>query len=181
MKNITKQFLLLIVAIGFLTACNTSNSSSVDGKSDSKSAYRDVQKMDYPYTIDHPDYWEIGSQENTMIALKSLKAWENKNMDECMSYYADSIHLSFDGLDKKVSNDTLRSWITTPASILSHSIKMQDWESIISTDKTKEFVTLWYREYMETAKGKDSIDVVNDFEIKDGKIIGLDQYIKRLH
>ena len=45
-----------------------------------------------------------------------------------------------------------------------------------------EYVTLWYREYSKDAKGaKDSIDVVNDLKMKDGKIIGLDEYLRKLH
>ena len=72
--------------------------------------------------------------------------------------------------------------ITPSPMTKNYSIKMQDWESVISKDKTEEYVTLWYREYKENTNGKkDSMDVVNDLKMKDGKIIGLDQYIRRLH
>ncbi|MEO6905894.1 MAG: hypothetical protein ABI148_06005, partial [Ginsengibacter sp.] len=61
-------------------------------------------------------------------------------------------------------------------------IKMQDWESVISNDKKDEYVTLWYRQYSENMKGvKDSTDIINDLKMKDGKIIGLDEYTRKLH
>ena len=139
--------------------------------------------MDYPYTVEHPDYWETGSQQNTLDALNSLKAWENRNMDESVKYFADSIHLQFDGIDKMVSNDSLKAMFSQSAAMTKNwSIKMQDWESVISKDKKVEYVTLWYRQYQENMQGaKDSADIINDLKMKDGKIIGLDEYTRKLH
>ena len=182
MKNVLKQFLLVFTAGVLITSCNNANSPSVDSSNEPVAKTESPQPMNYPYTIDHPDNWVPGSQQNTLVALKALKAWENKNMDESLTYFADSVHVQFDGIDKKVSNDSLRAMITSPPSIKNQSVKMQDWESVISKDKSEEYVTLWYREYMENDKGqKDSMDVVNDLKMKDGKIIGLDQYIRKLH
>ncbi|MBN8835377.1 MAG: hypothetical protein BGO53_05910 [Sphingobacteriales bacterium 39-19] len=181
MKNCIKQLLFLCMGVALLTACNDAGKSSEKTGKDTTSVTMSDQKMDYPYTIAHPDYWQTGSQQNTMNVLKSLKAWENKNMDESISYFADSVEVQFDGIDKKVSRDTLKAWISPSPNIISHSVKMQDWESVISNDKKVEYVTIWYREYAETAKGKDSVDVVNDLRMKDGKIIGIDQYTRKLH
>jgi hypothetical protein len=59
---------------------------------------------------------------------------------------------------------------------------MDDWESVISKDKKDEWVTLWYRQKWEDNKGKsDSSDIVNDLKMKDGKIIRLDEYTRKLH
>ena len=60
-------------------------------------------------------------------------------------------------------------------------IKMDDWESVKSKDGKQEWVTLWYREFDDTGKGLDSIDIVNDLLIKDGKISRVDQYTRKLH
>ncbi len=62
--------------------------------------------MNYPYTIDHPDYWNMGSSENTMVALSALKAYENGNIPEAMKYFGDSIHLQFDAWDKTLPADS---------------------------------------------------------------------------
>lgn len=182
MKNVLKQLILVLTAGVLFTSCNNADSPSVDSPNEPVAKTESSQQMNYPYTIDHPDNWVPGSQQNTLAALNALKAWENKNMDESLKYFADSVHVQFDGIDKMVSNDSLRAMITSPPSVTNQSIKMQDWESVISKDKTVEYVTLWYREYMENDKGqKDSIDVINDLKMKDGKIIGLDQYTRKLH
>ena len=68
--------------------------------------------MNYPYTIDHPDYWDMGSSENTMVALSALKAYENGNIPESMKYFGDSIHLQFDAWDKTLPADTVQAMFT---------------------------------------------------------------------
>jgi hypothetical protein len=178
-----KQLLILFLGGVLFTSCNNQGSSADDTAKDTTTAANsDAQKMDYPYTIDHPDNWEIGNQQNTLNVLKSLKAWENNKMDEAAKYFGDSVHVRFDGIDKKISNDSLKAFITPDATAKSWSIKMQDWESVISKDKKEEYVTVWYREFHENIKGKkDSIDVINDIKMKDGKIIELDQYVRKLH
>ncbi len=61
-------------------------------------------------------------------------------------------------------------------------VKMQDWESVISKDKKQEWVTLWYTQKWEDMKGKkDSADIINDINIKNGKIVRLDEYTRKLH
>lgn len=61
-------------------------------------------------------------------------------------------------------------------------IVMRDWESVISKDKSEEWVTLWYTEHWETKAGvKDSAAFVNDMRLKNGKIISLNEYTRRLH
>ena len=177
------KLLTMLMVGGFLFAsCNNATTSAPEATYDTTAAAANVQKMDYPYTIDHPDYWEIGSQQNTLNALSALKAWENKNMDESLKYFADSVRVQFDGIDKMVSNDTLKAMLTPPSTLKDWPIKMQDWESVISKDKKDEYVTLWYREYAVKTNGdKDSMDVINDLKMKDGKIIELDQYVRKLH
>jgi multidrug efflux pump subunit AcrB len=173
----------MLIAGGVVFAsCNNSGSAATEATTDTTVMAANTLKMDYPYTIDQPDNWETGSQQNTLNVLNSLKAWENKDMDASLKYFADSVHIRLDGIDKMISNDTLKAMLTPPSTTKNSSIKMQDWESVISKDKKQEYVTLWYREYMENTKGeKDSMDVVNDLKMKDGKIIGLDQYIRKLH
>ena len=178
-----KSLVMLMVGGVLFASCNNSKSTTPGATNDTTATAANVQKMNYPYTIDHPDYWEIGSQQNTLKALNSLKAWENRNMDESLKYFGDSIHIQFDGTDKMVSNDTLKAMFNESASIAKNwSIKMQDWESVISKDKKEEYVTLWYREYHKNRQGvKDSADIINDLKMKDGKIIGLDEYTRKLH
>ena len=62
------------MGVALLTACNDAGKSSEKTGKDTTSVTMSDQKMDYPYTIAHPDYWQTGSQQNTMNVLKSLKS-----------------------------------------------------------------------------------------------------------
>ena len=178
--------LIMIFLGGFVWAsCNDGGTAATTTETDSAATTTETvaQKMNYPYTIDHPDYWETGSTENTMNVLSALKAFENGNVDESVKYFADSVRIQFDGLDKKLSNDSLRAMFDqSRKSMKTMSITMQDWESVVSKDKKVEYVTMWYRERWEDTKGKtDSVDVVNDVKMKDGKMIELTQYERKLN
>lgn len=180
MKKLSKQFLFLVTAGMFFTSCENKNGTKTEASSDTTVNTATAPKMDYPYTIEHPDNWEVGSTNNTMVALNALKAWEEGKMDESVKYFADSVTIRFDGLDKKMSNDSLKAFFTRIWNN-SFKIKMQDFESVISKDKSAEWVTLWYRESWEAKGVKDSSDVINNMRLKDRKIILLDNYTRKLH
>jgi hypothetical protein len=177
-----KVFLILMGGV-VIASCNNKSSSANEATTDTSGTAAVAQKMDYPYTIDHPDNWEIGSNQNTMTALSALKAYEKGNVDESLKYFGDSVRVQFDGLDTKLSNDSLKTMFTkSRADYKSMNVKMDDWISVISKDKKDEWVTLWYRQKWEDAKGKqDSADIINDIKFKDGKIIRLDEYTRKLH
>lgn len=182
MKIVSTTLICLLLGGTILISCNNADAPKPVSNPDSTVNAPATQKMDYPYSINQPDNWEIGSQQNTFNALSALKAWENGNLDDCLKYFADSVDVQFDALTKKVSKDTLRSIITPGKSTKGVMVKMEDWESVISKDKKQEWVTLWYRQYSENTSGKkDSVDVINDIKLKDGKIVRLDEYRRKLH
>lgn len=175
--------LLLIFLPAIALSCNNGGSTSKEVTKDSTANRNLSTAMDYPYKIDHPDNWDIGGSSNTMVSLKSLKAWEEGKMDESIKYFADSIRVFFDGPEKKMTNDSLKVMLKSGRDIYKTiKINMQDWESVISKDRSEEWVTLWYTENWETQKGeKDSLSVVNDLKLKDGKITRLYEYSRKLH
>ena len=137
--------------------------------------------MDYPYTIKNPDQWETGSKTNTMNVLKSIKAYEMGNIEECVSYFADSVTLKFDEMDAKISNDSLKTFFKQGRA-MNKSIKvdMHDWESVKSKVNSEEYVSLWYTQIWEDMKGKtDSRSVMNDLKIVNGKIVELDEKVRK--
>jgi hypothetical protein len=154
-----------------------------DTTKDSTAAPGTATPVNYAYTIDHPDNWEVGSTANTAVALNALKAWEDGKLDESLKYFGDSVRLQFDGLNKKLSNDTVKAILTNARNnYKTVKVKMYDWESVISKDKSEEWVTIWYTQSWETTKGvKDSVDVINDLQLKNGKIIRLSEYTRKLH
>lgn len=174
----------LILLTGFAVSCNNGGSETKDAMKDTAAtAAAASAPMNYPYTIEHPDNWEMGSNANTMVVLSSLKAWEEGKIDESLKYFGDSVRVEFDGPDKKMSNDSLKVMLTSGRNnFKSISIKMHDWESVISKDKSEEWVTIWYTQTWENAKGaKDSSVVINDLQLKNGKIIRLAEYTRKLH
>ncbi len=172
----TKLF-LFFCASAFILSCNSKTDSATGATKDDSTGTG--EKIDYAYLPENhpPDNWVPGDQKNVAIALNSIKGWETGNVDQAVAAFADSVHWSFDGIDEKVSKDTLRAWLTDFWSkTTSVSVKMGDYESVISKDKKQEWVTLWYKQVVTDKSGKiDSASVVDDIKIENGKITVLDE------
>jgi hypothetical protein len=182
-KNLCMKKLILFFFVGIVfSSCNEQGTESKDVAKDSTTVPTPPM-MNYPYTIDHPDNWDMGSTANTMVALSALKGYETGNIAECMKYFGDSVQLQFDAFDKKLPADSVQALFTkSRGAMKSMEVKMSDWESVISKDKKEEWVTLWYSQKWEDMKGKkDSANVIDDLKLKDGKIIRLDEYTRKLH
>ncbi len=169
-----KTMIALCLLVCISVSCNTTAD-----KTDSKDSGT-VAKTTYAYTIAKPDNWDIGSSENTAILLNSLKAFENKNIEESASYFADTVAWKGDFMDARLSKDSLKAqfagfW----KGMKSMTIKMEDFESVISKDKKDEYVTIWYTQITTDMKDKvDSIAVINDAKISNNKIVSLTESIR---
>ncbi len=172
-----KRLMLFSCIAFFAISCNN-NGDKADSKAAASSS--DV-KYDYAYTLDKPyKNWQPGDQQHVVTVLKSLKAWETGDMEACMVAFADSVDVRFDGFRQKFSKDSLKTFFAAgKAGVSSVSIKMYDWESVISSDKKDQWVTLWYDETTTDKAGKtETIAIVDDLKIVDGKITELDQKIQ---
>ena len=142
-----------------------------------------AEKIDYAYLPeDHPaDNWDRGDQKKIAMVLKSLKAFENGNVEESLVPFADSVNWSYDGFDAKISRDSLKAMFTDAwKNMSSMKIHMDDYEAVISKDKKEEFVTLWYKQVTTDKKGKiDSAACVDDLKIENGKITVLDEKTRK--
>jgi len=136
----------------------------------------------YAYKIDKPDNWEMGDSKNTALVLASLKAFENNKIDESLTNFADTVIWRANDTDGKFSKDSLKAMFTAAwKQMKSTKIDMDDFESVISKDKKDEWVTLWYKQTTTDAKGKtDSVAVVNDLKIVNGKIAVLNEATRTL-
>ncbi len=171
-----KLMLYLLVCLFALSCKEGDKTSSAETKSDSTK-----EKLDYPYTIDHPgEYWIPGDPKNALIALKSLKAFETGNITEAVSYFADSVSVRFDNYRKKIGKDSLIALFKQMrAKDSALVIKMGDWESVIGNDKKQEYVSIWYQQIETDKKGKiDSTNVMDDLKFINGKIVELDEKIQ---
>lgn len=179
-----KKVLFFLPAFLLVVALTVSCNNGTDGKTSSKDSTgtsATADSMNYPYTIKNPDGWEPGDRKHTLNALKSIKAYENNNIDECVSYFADSVSLRFDEMDQKVSNDSLKvmfkRWRAGSKSI---KVDMHDWESVKNKFTGEEYVSMWYNQTTEDASGHiDSMSVMDDLKIKNGKIAELDEKTRK--
>ena len=149
MKKIVILFSSVLAVIG----CNNPSDKAA-AKTDSTA----TPTVTYAYSLKKPDNWDIGSSANTAVALNALKAFENNKIDECLSYFADSVNWRTDYFDKKLSKDSLKS-------------------SLLSVWKDLSVkIDLWYNQTTTDKKGKvDSVSVINDLKISNGKIVALDE------
>lgn len=134
----------------------------------------------YPYSLEKPDNWDIGSKENTLLVMSALKAFEENKVEDCLSYFADTVKWRADYMDQTLPKDSLRTAMTNLRnSIQAIQVKMGDFESVISKDKKDEWVTLWYTEIVTDKTGKtDSLAMVNDIKVSKGKIVELNESIR---
>ena len=169
MKKIT--FLVMVSAI--FIACNNQAP-----KTDAPLGSIDEEKLNYPYTLDHPaDNWDRGDQKNVVLVLNSFKAYQDGNVGECLKYFADTVTLDFDNYHYRGPKDSVLAMFTTSRNNLaSMEVKMEDWEAVTSKDKKEEWVSLWYKQKTKDRTGKmDSVYCMDDLKIVNGKIAILDQ------
>jgi hypothetical protein len=167
----------------FAAGCNNQVSSE-SARGDSTSASSDSSStIQYAYMPRNhqPDNWDRGDQKNVAMVLSCLKAFENKNVDEAVKAFGDSVEWAFDNFDAKISNDSLRAMFNGFWKNMANlRIDMDDYESVISKDKKNEWVSLWYKQVVTDNKGKtDSIFVMDDLKIENGKITVLDEKSRR--
>jgi len=105
---------------------------------------------------------------------------KNNKIEESLAAFADSVIWRSDYVEGKFSKDTIRAMLNASWNQLSaRKINMHDFESVISKDKKDEYVTIWYVETTTDKKGKtDSVAIVNDLKIVNGKIVALDEAIR---
>ncbi len=182
-----KRILLIASMAIFALACN--NNDAKDAKTGDSTKMGDTKMSDskmmpeMPFPMDHAyENWQPGDPQHAVTVMKSLKAYQSGDINACMEGFGDSVRLGFDNFQAKLSKDSLKAsftqWRAGSASI---NIKMDDWESEISADKKTEWVTLWYKEYHTDKKGAvDSMGVVDDAKIENGKIVVLDEKRQKL-
>ena len=172
-----KKFLIPAFA-AILLSCNN-ETKDAKASEETKKESATTENLTYAYPLkDHPsDNWDRGDQKNLVLVLNSLKAWENNKLDEAFKDFADSVALSFDEFEAKLSKDSTRKMFQQQRdNMKAYSIEMKDYETVISKDKKSEWVSLWYKEKSTDSKGKtDSIFHMDDVKIVNGKIASIDQ------
>ena len=168
-----KQHLLLLLLPLLIVACKPKSTEAPAATTTTTA---------YPYTIKHPDYWMIDtSHANTIVALTALKSYETMDTVSMKKCFGDSIDFKHDGGEFKGTNAQFAKMAVDMATTMKNTkIDMKDWESVVSTDKKEEWVTLWYTQKWTDTKGvTDSVELINDMQFKNGKIVKLDEYVRK--
>lgn len=172
-----KQVLLMACTVFLLAACNSEKEDTPKEVTEPAAA-----AVTLPYTPEMPyRNWQIGSEQNTLLAMTALKTWETKDYTGLAATLGDSVEVRMDGFAAKMSRDSAMNFFKNAREIYTNvKIDMYDWESVISADKKAEYVTLWYKQTWTDMKGvTDSVSVVDDVKIANGKMIELDEKVQR--
>ncbi len=175
-----KLFFIPLLGLFFIS-CNDKSNDAATSSTDSTKTTTSSGNIVYPYTLEEPyKDWQPGDQQHAVTVMNSLKAFETGDINAAVAAFGDSVQVRFDYFHQKMSKDSLRTFFAAQrADYTSMSIKMSDWESVISKDKKTEYVTMWYKQYSTDKKGKsDSLSVIDDCKIVNGKIVELDEKIQ---
>ena len=176
-----KKFVFFASIAIFLISCNNKSETSASTTDSTKTTASATEDLVYAYTLDEPYRdWQPGDKQHAVTVLKGLKAFETGDIAACVATFGDSVDLRFDYFHAKLSNDSLKKFFTQQRATYNNlTIHMGDWESVISKDKKTEYVTMWYKQVWTDKKGKtDSLGVVDDAKIVNGKIVELDEKIQ---
>lgn len=175
-----KRSTLLLLMAGTLIAC-TNNSTTAEKKDDAKdvkvAGMSTEEKVDLPYKVESNGEWTTGSRQNLKTALGALKSWEQNDLKAAMNYFADSVELKFDGFEKKLPKaEAERTLAAQRNAYRDVTIDMSDYESVVSVNGKEQWVSLWYKEkYQDLGMKWDSVSIMDDIRIKNGKITVLDE------
>jgi len=168
-----KTLLTPLVAVLLLAACQNHDPKIVSAQSS------DTTK--YPFQIKKIQNWEMNSDsKNLVVAMTLLKTFENLDTAGMKKVLADSVWFTLDGYKFKGTKPEFLKQIQGEfAKMKSFRIEIEDAESVINKDKSEEWVSLWYNQISVMKDGKaDTINLFNDIKLKDGKVLGLSEYVQ---
>lgn len=151
------------------TACNTASNET------------SKQQADLPYSKNAKYDWQFNpDQKNEIIVLNVFKAMENLDHETIGKYTADSLESNIDGVKLNGTREQImqlnKDFFATLKTL---KVVPQDWRSVISKDKSEEWVSVWFSQYWEDKAGKkDSVKVFNDIKLCKGKITAWNEYLQ---
>ena len=175
-----KQLLGILCLAFAVVSCNNEDKAKTETTETKATAPADVK---LPIPLDRPyRNWQMAdNNDNTIAALNSLKAFIDKDYTALAATIGDSIEVRLDGYAAKMSRDSAVKVFTAQRPMyVDLAITLYDYESVVSADKNDEYVTIWYKQTWKDDKGKaDSLNIVDDCKMKNGKMIQLDEKVQR--
>ena len=177
-----KQIIAITCLAVILTSCNNAEPTKTDADS-TAAAVAPATELVLPFKLERPyRNWQKGSNENVVAAMTALKTYVDKDFTTMAGTIGDSLEMHFDNFYAKLSRDSaLKMFAAMRPQYNDLTVTMYDYESVISADKSEEWVTLWYKEAWKNEKGvADSLAITDDIKLKDGKMITLDEKIQHI-
>lgn len=174
-----KIFLATCLLLALASCNNTKDAPKEEPKKEDAAKTADAElpfKLAKPYRG-----WQMmDNNANAAAAMKALKTFQSGDFTGMASTLGDSIEIRLDGMAGTFSRDSAISFFKSAAAQYNNlEITMYDYESVISADKSEEYVTMWYKQVWADGKGKkDSLNIVNDCKMKGGKMVELDEKIQ---
>lgn len=173
-----KQLMVLCCLVFVMAACNNTAENKTTAEAGEAKAASEVS---LPFPLSQPyRNWQTGSTENVVVAMSALKAFVDQDYTALAASLGDSIEIQLDYYHDKLSRDSAISIFKSVRPMYNDlTITMNDYESVISEDKKDEWVTIWYKQVWKDKDGKaDSLNMINDCKIQNGKMIQLDEKIQ---
>ena len=177
----TAHTLLLLGFAAITSACNNSKETTSTETNTETTTKQTATTTNLPYTKNSKYNWEFNpDQKNEAIVLNVFKAMEQLDHQTIGKFTADSIVSNIDGVKFKGTREQImqlnKDFFATLKTL---NVVPTDWRSVISKDKSEEWVSVWFTQHWEDQKGQhDSVNVFNDIKLKDGKITAWNEYLQ---
>jgi len=168
-----KEILVLVFISAAFFGCG-SEPKKDEAKTDSTAK---KEPLVYPFTAKYSLNWQPGDEKNAVLALTSFKKYVDGDVKGAFDYFADSIEFIMDKFHFVGKRDSLVAMFTPMrAEMTSMSVQPDTWLTAYYPDKNETWVTVWSTQKWTDKKGKtDSVYLVDDILIKDGKIHEVDE------
>jgi hypothetical protein len=175
MKNL---FIVLVLSAFIIYGCNNQQTASTTPNPDSTattSAKKEV--LNYPYKAKYSLNWQPGDEKNAVIALQSMKTFNDGDIAGSVKDFADSAEIILDRVHFTASRDSIKNFFASYRKRFKEINVFPDtWLTTYYPDKKDTWVTIWYTQTWTDIKGKaDSAYYTDDLLINDGKIRVLDE------
>ncbi len=105
--------------------------------------------------IEYSSKFELGDSKKSEQIVQLWKDFDDNKLDANSSYFADTVSMDFPGMSFKGTRDSLvamtKGYRSSMGGVVS---KIDAVMSVKSTDKMEDWVLIWGREYITSAKGK---------------------------
>ncbi len=172
-----KMSIVLAASVCMLYACNNNQPATSTPGTDSTATAAKKEVLNYPYKAKYSLNWQAGDEKYAVMALESMKSFNDGDVPGTMKNFADTVEVIFDRLHLKASRDSIQHFFADYRKGYKEINVVPDtWITTYYPDQKDTWVTVWYTQTWTDIKGKvDSAYYTDDLLFKNGKIAVLDE------